>query len=291
MTVALRAPNLETRQAQAASRRLSTPEAFFSLLQIPEGSFSMGYSDEPDLCGDEQPVHTVHLRSFLISPTLVTQQQWMAVSLFPWRSRHLRPYPSVFKVAKEQRSSFPVDNVSWLDALEFCYRLSDFSGLRVVLPSEAQWEYACRAGSRTLYSHGNTLTTGVCNFEGSAKMRPSSILEYAPNSWGLYDMHGNLSEWCLDDWEKDYSLAPCDGTAWLSGDLRDKTVKKVMRGGSWNSPSDFCRSASRLKYYPRHSHGSVGFRIAVEISAPNTQHGSPELKDCPSVLSLATSVG
>ena len=149
------------------------------------------------------------------------------------------------QVMSKNPSSFkgddrPVECVSWDEAVEFCQRLSKQTGKEYRLPSEAEWEYACRAGTTTSYYFGENITDKLANYYENVG-ETTSVGQFPPNAFGLYDMHGNVWEWCEDDWHKDYENAPTYGSAWVLG----ASNNKVLRSGSWNSYSLVCRSAFR----------------------------------------------
>lgn len=188
------------------------------LVDIPAGSFLMGSADgDPLAYDDEKPQHQVSVRAFRMSDTPVTQAQWKWVAEnLPKVKIDLPASPSYFK-----GDDRPVESVSWYQCQEFCDRMSVALGYsldnpreqRVALPSEAEWEYACRAGTTTHYNTGNTLTEDQANFNGNVG-ETTPVRKYAPNAWGLYDMHGNVWEWCADKWHDSYEGAPTDGSAW-----------------------------------------------------------------------------
>jgi len=226
-----------------------------SLAHIPAGSFQMGAGNhfvEPD----EQPVHHVHVNASLLGQFTITQRQWQAVmkTLPPCRGQGL---------------DHPVDRVSRFEARTFCNRLADLTQMPFRLPSEAEWEYACRAGSTTDFAIGNMITTDLANYvgwhaylngpKGEYRHGPMQVGQFPPNRWGLYDMHGNVWEWCEDAWHDNYLNAPADGTAWL----RDGSAGKVVRGGSWHDPPALCRSSARLKLMPQEGEDFVGVRVAL----------------------------
>jgi len=193
--------------------KASEPITFVS---IPAGEFLMG-SDEsdPGAHSDEMPQHLVRLQSFSMSQAPITQAQWRAVAMLPSVDRKLNPNPSYFK-----GDNLPVERVSWHDAIEFCARLSIKTRKPITLPSEAQWEYACRAGTTTAYAFGDTLTNQMANFEGNTT---TPVGTYPANAWGLHNMHGNVWEWCLDAYHSSYEGAPTDGGAWVEGDSLGKS--------------------------------------------------------------------
>ena len=210
----------------------------------------------------------------------VTQAQWKAVAAFAKVERVLDPDPSKFK-----GDSRPVERVNWYDAIEFCKRLSQKTGRVYRLPSEAEWEYACRAGTTTPFHFGETMTTDLANYRGadwesdegttySGSYGAGPKGEYSQqttvvgsfevaNPFGLYDMHGNVWEWCLDHWHENYQGAPSDGKAWETGG--DGSLR-LLRGGSWYNGPDICRSANRFRYDPDDWHNDLGLRV-VSISA------------------------
>lgn len=219
------------------------------MIEIPAGEFLMG-SDEtdPDRYPNETPQHLVRLQRFSMSQSPITQAQWRAVAMLSKVDRDLNPDPSYFKGA-----NLPVERVSWHDAIEFCARLSIATRKPITLPSEAQWEYACRAGTTTAYAFGDTLINQMANFEGDGT---TPVGTYPANKWGLHDMHGNVWDWCLDIYHASYEGAPTDGRAWVNGDSL-----RVLRGGSWNCYPRLCRSAYRTGGHPDCRLNFIGFRV------------------------------
>ncbi|WP_375495278.1 formylglycine-generating enzyme family protein [uncultured Nostoc sp.] len=242
------------------------------MVSISEGSLMMGAAKtEEESSDDERPQHQVTVSTFLIGKYPVTQEQWGAVAALPQINREFDSDPSRFKGANR-----PVEKVCWYDAVEFCDRLSQHTKRQYRLPSEAEWEYACRAGTTTPFHFGETMTSELANYDASkvygAGVKGTYREETTPvgsfnaaNTFGLYDMHGNVWEWCLDDWHGSYEGAPTDGSAWFDNDANDDLYQKqgnaVLRGGSWiNYPVD-CRSAYRSNF-TRDSHGgNFGFRV------------------------------
>ncbi len=242
------------------------------MVSIPSGSFLMGSpQDEPERNDYEDPQHQVRLAAFLMGRYPVTQAQWRFVIGLPQVKRKLNLDPSRFK-----GDSRPVERVSWDDAVEFCARLSAHTDRDYRLPTEAEWEYACRAGTQTSFSFGNILTTDLANYSGSytyndgpkgENRQETTAVEHFgfANTFGLCDMHGNVFEWCEDHWHSNYEGAPVNGSAWLSD---DDTARRVLRGGSWNYGPRDCRSAYRYFDAPDVTTLDLGFRVVC--SAPRT---------------------
>jgi formylglycine-generating enzyme required for sulfatase activity len=174
----------------------------------------------------------------------VTQAQWQAV---------MDNNPSHFK-----GENHPVENVLWKNAVEFCQRLSDKTGKTYRLPSEAEWEYACRAGTTTPFYFGETITTDLVNDKDKYSYA-SAVGRFPPNAFGLYDMHGNVWEWCADSWHENYEGAPADGSVWKEG---GKKGYFVLRGGSWYDCAEWMRSSVRLDGARASDRGNRGFRLA-----------------------------
>jgi len=258
---------------------------FLPMLHIPPGRFLMGSpADEPGRYDDEGPHHEVQLQEFFLSQTPITQAQWRAVAQWQ-RQEHedgdlwpeaLDPDPvsnldDAERFAGEQR---PVVNVSWHDAMAFCQRLRLRTGKNYTLPSEAQWEYACRAGTITPFHFGDTISTKLANYNGSEvygdgekgdyRQQTTDVLSFPANAWGLHDMHGNVWEWCADHWHDNYEGAPKDGSAWIDEEAKEnknETKRRLLRGGSWGAHPASCRSAFRNIYLPAYRLYSVGFRV------------------------------
>lgn len=239
------------------------------LVRIPAGEFVMGSPPhEPERSEGEGPQHRVQLSEFLMGCTPITQAQWRVV---------MEGNPSYFadKPDSDQR---PVETVSWHDAMAFCRRLRERTGRYYSLPSEAQWEYACRAGTTTPFCFGPTLTLELANYmsadsyaNGSVvkpRMETSPVGLYPANSWGLRDMHGTVREWCLDQWHPNYEGAPTDGSAWLSNNSGDET-SRLLRGGSWGGSPRYCRSADRNHAQPALADYDVGFRVVCLPQDPS----------------------
>jgi formylglycine-generating enzyme required for sulfatase activity len=222
----------------------------------------------------ESPRHLVKIAPFYLSQTPITQDQWRYIAEREDLrvSQDLEPDPSNFK-----GSARPVEKVSWLDAVEFCQRLSKMTKKKYRLPSEAEWEYACRARTTTPFHFGATLTSDLANYDatrdtfanepvGEYREETTPVGQFPPNAFGLYDMHGNVWEWSEDDFHDNYQGAPSDGSVWRKKSKKEqKEANKALRGGSWNPYSVACRSAYRVvnervvRYY------SYGFRVVCEV--------------------------
>jgi formylglycine-generating enzyme required for sulfatase activity len=238
------------------------------MVAISGGTFLMGSPEnEPDRSNRESPQHEVTVAPFFMGAYPITQRQWRVVADFPQVERELDPAPSRFK-----RLNRPVERVSWYDAVEFCARLSDFTGHQYRLPSEAEWEYACRGGTTTPFNFGETISSELANYNANSAYNGGPIGEYQEkttsidyfgiaNSFGLTDMHGNVREWCQDHWHKDYMNAPTDGDAWLT---IDDDSERVLRGGGWSFEPDKCRSASRGSHKGV-LRSNIGLRVVFSI--------------------------
>ncbi|NEO98251.1 MAG: formylglycine-generating enzyme family protein [Symploca sp. SIO2E9] len=266
------------------------------MIAIPEGEFWMGSSKKKkERYNDESPQHKVKVPSFFMSQTSITEAQWRFVANLPQQQRKLNPNPS------SDGDNHPVSYVSWYDAIEFCARLSSYSRRDYRLPSEAEWEYACRAiqnenstinnVSYPSFHFGETLTTELANYggstyqqepEGEYRGETTPVRSFKPNAFGLYDMHGNVWEWCLDPWHDNYKGAPTDGSVWdeqNENDNRYHYISKnidlfledsrthVLRGGSCGSLPRNCRSAYRIYFsYPGVVGNDIGFRVVCALA-------------------------
>ncbi len=225
------------------------------MVSIPAGEFEMGSPRvEKWRNEDEGPQHKVSVPAFFMGKFAVTQEQYQSV---------IGSNPAYFKGEKR-----PVEEVSWRDATEFCQKLSEKTGRNYRLPSEAEWEYACRAGTTAPFHFGATLTSNLANYrvtsiyqsepKGENRQKTTKVGSFPPNAFGLYDMHGNVREWCLDRYHDNYNGAPSDGSAWLKENDNDY---RLRRGGSWFSLPRFCRSALRSWADAARSSPSVGLRV------------------------------
>ncbi|GCA93940.1 SUMF1/EgtB/PvdO family nonheme iron enzyme [Microcystis aeruginosa] len=245
-----------------------------TMVAIPGGTFLMGSPpNEKDSFEDERPQHEVTVSNFFMGKYPITQAQWRVVASRKDLKveKDLDPDPSHFKDrgGSSTRRDRPVEQVNWYDAVEFCARLSKLTGREYRLPSEAEWEYACRAGTSTPFYFGETITGELANYDasktyadepkGEYRKETTPVGQFPPNAFGLYDMHGNVWEWCADTWHDNYDGAPRDGSAWIeNGDDN----RSPLRGGSWYSNPDYCRSAYRFHYLRRGSFYSyLGFRV------------------------------
>ena len=241
--------------------------AILEMVSIPGGSFRMGSAESTDgKESKESPAHDVKLRAFFIGRLPITQEQWRAVAAMPQVRLPLDLDPSHFKGA-----SRPVEKVSWGDCQEFCQRLSRHTGRRYRLPTEAEWEYACRAGTATPFHFGPTITTEFVNYDGSFPFGSAPKGAYrkettppggavSANGFGLVDMHGNVWEWCEDVWHDGYHGAPADGGSWTTG---GDVAQRVLRGGSWYGRADYCRSAARVGLAADGRNARSGFRVVM----------------------------
>jgi formylglycine-generating enzyme required for sulfatase activity len=239
---------------QASSFTTNLPQgATLERVHIPGGKFVMG-SPAGEGHSYEHPQHQVTISPFYMGKYPITQSQWRAVASLPQEQRKLDSAPSQFK-----GDNRPVESVSWHDAVEFCARLSRYTGNVYRLPSEAEWEYACRAGTTTPFYFGETITNELVNHQNS-RSQTTDVGIFPPNNFGLYDLHGNVWEWCADIWSGSYAGAPTDGSIWEKGD----NSRSPLRGGSWLNDPDFCRSAVRDYYSRVLAFKFIGFRIVCE---------------------------
>ena len=247
------------------------------MMGIPQGSFTMGSpKDELERETNEEPQRQVSVNAFLMGKYAITQAQWRVVAYLPKVKGDLQPVPAQFKGA-----NYPVEQVNWNDTVEFCARLSKQTGRSYRLPSEAEWEYACRAGTTTPFHFGETITTDLANYRGTDseyqgetysgsygtgpkgifREKTTAVGSFSPNAFGLYDMHGNVYEWCSDHWHDNYQGAPTDGSAWIDG---GDSAYRLLRGGSWEYNPQDCRSAYRLRNAPGSRDNIFGFRVVCD---------------------------
>jgi len=276
------------------------------MVSIPDGTFTMGSpKNEKDSHNNERPQHNVKVPPFFMGKYPITQGQWKVIATRTDLKVKidLEEYPSYFKKPYQDQDREidrwlrPVERVNWYEAVEFCQRLSKLTGRDYRLPSEAQWEYACRAMTEPLdlakgesyppFYFGETLTDKLANYNASRTYASEPkgengketipVGQFPPNAFGLYDLHGNVWEWCMDDWHDNYENAPSDGSAWLDNNQEEnldaenslESTEKdgnnpysVMRGGSWGNIPYYCRSAFRIGSYRRvFRYYDIGFRV------------------------------
>ena len=247
------------------------------MVTIPGGEFLMGTSDTQRTAilkeylktasqedaeqwtSSELPQHKVIISTFCISKYLVTQKQWLAV---------MGKFETEPGFAGENR---PIERVSWDDAIAFCTQVSQNTGKTYRLPTEAEWEYACRAGTTTPFSFGETITPDLANYngnyiygdglKGTYREQTTDVGSFPANLFGLYDMHGNVWEWCADHWHDNYKGAPTDGSAWT---INGNSENRVIRGGSWWTYPVYCRAATRYSHSPA-IRNDLGFRVVCSV--------------------------
>jgi formylglycine-generating enzyme required for sulfatase activity len=280
-------------EVQAYQQKLA-PGVVLTMVEIPAGTFLMGSppgeegrdiyasldSDLKKSLGiegrDAEAQRRVTVPAFWIARFPITQAQWKLVARLGKIERELNADPSNFKGPER-----PVENVSWQDAIEFCRRLSKLTKRNYTLPSEAQWEYACRAGTTTPFHFGETLITELANYDGNDtygqgpqgayRQQTTNVGSFPANAWGLQDMHGNVWEWCLDRWHPSLAKAPTDGSAWQEPApevAKQYQDQRLLRGGSWYVDPGNCRSASRHGDLPDDQHYDVGFRVCCLPQGP-----------------------
>jgi eukaryotic-like serine/threonine-protein kinase len=234
------------------------------MVKIPAGKFLMGSpAHEKDRQNDESPQHQVSVSEFYLGQTLVTQAQWLAI---------MGNNPAY----SQGNEKLPVEKVSWLDAMDFCHELSQKTGKTYRLPSEAEWEYACRAGTTSPFAFGETITPAVANYDGDYsdgraakgkyKHKTTPVGSFPLNLFGLSDLHGNLWEWCLDEWVDSYKSARNDGSARGDINSRDGKKRRLLRGGTWGYDASYCRSANRENIAASYRNGTIGFRAVCVLS-------------------------
>ncbi|MGH2412896.1 MAG: SUMF1/EgtB/PvdO family nonheme iron enzyme, partial [Microcystaceae cyanobacterium] len=296
---------IQTQQCQAYyyEEPLGEDSEPLKMISIPEGEFLMGSPEgEKDQYDDEKPQHQVTVSPFFMSQTPITQAQWRFVANLPQEQRELNPNPS-----RVEKNNNPVERVSWYDAMEFCARLSSHTRRDYRLPSEAEWEYACRAIQNSKFKiqnesakiqnpsyppfhYGETITGKLANYNATEtyadepkeeyREKTTPVRSFKPNAFGLYDMHGNVWEWCLDHWHENYQDAPSDGRVWDERNKNNNHYQKILeapetflkdkrsrifRGGSWYDGPEYCRSAFRTYNNPVNGNDNIGFRVACGL--------------------------
>jgi formylglycine-generating enzyme required for sulfatase activity len=262
----------ESKQSQYFREDLGN-DITLEMVAIPGGTFLMGTEDEEierlvkkfgwERFRSERPKREVNVPPFFIGKYPITQEQWRAIAATAKIDIDLETNPSSFK-----GDELPVESVNWDQAIEFCKRLSRETKREYRLPSEAEWEYACRAGTTTPFYFGETITGKLANYrasetyaeeaKGEHRGETTPVGQFPPNAFGLYDMHGNVWEWCADTWHDNYDGAPTDGSAWIENGNDNRSP---MRGGSWGYDPGYCRSA--IRYYVRRDYRfcDIGFRV------------------------------
>jgi formylglycine-generating enzyme required for sulfatase activity len=222
-----------------------------AMVVIPAGSFLMGADKEFEVASDDEtPRHSITIaHPFALAQFEVTQEEWVAV---------MGHNPSYFK--SHQR---PVAHVSWDDVQDYLKRLNAKTGMNYRLPTEAEWEYAARAGGEAAYGFpgGTRYAERYAWYEGNTDRKTRPVGELLPNPWGLYDIFGNVWEWVEDCWHANYNGAPEDGSAWVAGECS----MRVARGGSWYNKVEFLRTANRYASEAASRSDSIGFRVARSI--------------------------
>ena len=220
------------------------------MVRIPLGKFALGSPpNETSRRENESPISEVNVPAFYMAKFAVTQEQWVEV---------MGRNPSIFRETLQA----PVENISWLEAQDFCRKLAQRSQHFYRLPSESEWEYACRAGTNTAYHFGDSPAqlSDYAWFGENANKRSHPVGQKVPNPWGLYEMHGGIWEWCEDIWHDNFNGAPADGSAWISG---DNSSRRVRKGGSWSNEAQLCRSASREWHWQSDRYNDIGFRVVI----------------------------
>ena len=258
----------EQKTAQYFREKLGN-EIELDMILVHGGNFLMGSPETEEDRRENEKLHLLTVKTFFLGRYPVTQAQWRIVAeTYKQVNIELKPDPSKFK-----GDMHPVEQVSWYEAQEYCGRLAQRTKRHYYLPSEAEWEYACRAGTTTPFYFGSTISTKLANYDSNyiyangvkgeyrEKTTPVDNFKVA-NAWGLCDMHGNVYEWCQDHYG-DYEDTPKDDSALLTD---NSDANRVIRGGSWfNSPGN-CRSACRVNDNPDDTYSNVGFRVSC--SAP-----------------------
>jgi len=231
------------RKEEEAKQKAAAP-AGIEFVDIPGGSFQMG----SDTVASQQPVHTVTLQPFKLGKYEVTQAQWRTV---------MGDNPSSFQGC----DNCPVESVSWEDVQGFIQKLNQQTGGHYRLPSEAEWEYACRSGGKPEEYCGGNSPEALAWYTDNSGNKTHPVGQKSANGLGLYDMSGNVWEWTQDCWNESYNGAPADGSAWQSGDCG----QRVGRGGSWSGTPGWIRSANRARDAPGGRGDGLGFRLVQDL--------------------------
>jgi len=264
-----------SKEQLAEAKKLGVPVAFANstgvkFVLVPAGEFMMGSADnEVGRYKEEGPQHKVKMpKAFYMSIHQTTQGQWKAaMGTTPWKDKR----------AAKDNPDHAANHMCWNDAVAFCAKLGAKDGRSYSLPTEAQWEYACRAGSTTRYCYGDDIGEKKLGqyawYHETAMARPDQRYVHKvgvkkPNAWGIHDMHGNVWELCMDVTHKNFEGAPTDGSAWLKGGValnKGEPPRRVLRGGGWRSTNRRVRTASRYAYPPALRSYYVGFRITCTV--------------------------
>jgi formylglycine-generating enzyme required for sulfatase activity len=240
-----------------------------TMVEISAGNFLMGSPSGEEGRDDTEAQRRVTVPALRMGRFPITQAQWKVVAGLEKVERELNASPSKFKGPDR-----PVESVSWHDAIEFCRRLSRHTKRNYILPSEAQWEYACRAGSTTPFHFGETLTTELANYDGNStygqgpkgiyREQTTDVGSFPANAWGLQDLHGNVWEWCLDRWHPSLAKGPTNGSPWQEPApelAKEEQDRRLLRGGSWLAYPRNCRSAYRNDHSPGYRSSRIGLRV------------------------------
>jgi formylglycine-generating enzyme required for sulfatase activity len=272
--------NKESKQSQYFREDLVN-DITLEMVAIPGGTFLMGTEDEEierlvkkfnwEGFRRERPQHEVTVPPFFMGKYPITQAQWKAIaSRTDLKVKQDLDFKPAYFKDRPDSDRRPVEQVNWYDAIEFCARLSKLTVREYRLPSEAEWEYACRAGTTTPFYFGETITGELANYNasntyadepnGEYRNETTRVGQFPPNAFGLYDMHGNVREWCADTWHDNYDGAPTDGSVWIENGNDNRSP---LRGGSWGYNPTYCRSAIRYDYYFRRVNriNNYGFRV------------------------------
>ena len=241
----------QNKTAELCNSNFKAPKMVF----VKGGTFNMGSPTSEANRGSDETQHTVTVSDFYIGKYEVTQKQWKDI---------MGTNPSNFK-----GDNLPVENVSWDDIQEFLVKLNKKTGKTYRLPTEAEWEYAARAGTTTPFSTGNCLSTNQANYDGNYpysscnkgtyREQTTTVGSFSANAWGIYDMHGNVWEWCQDVYKSDYYSQSKNSTNPI---YEGNGSYRVMRGGSWGNYASYCRSANRVNVTPTYRGNDLGFRLA-----------------------------
>ena len=264
------------------TERLNLPNGAvpLTMVEIPGGTFTMGSPDsEANRVSGEGPQHEVTLPDFFMGQYEITQAQWFAVMGRDYNAKNWQESWNSLDSGQFKGDNRPIVQVSWEDAAEFCRRLSQLTGRNYRLATEAEWEYAARAGTKTPFAYGETIVPSVVNYDGNYPYGDAPIGEYRnqtiavndlyPNPWGLFHVHGNVWEWVQDEYRESYNNKPeelkRDGSRpWLIDTNVLDDDRMVLRGGSWDNVARYSRSANRVRYRRGYRSIGNGFRVVLE---------------------------